>query len=381
MGDLSVGGYDPEMFRDAIVVIGAWSTEFHDLFRVPHSRAVGFSARRAIPGAEVQAQAVNTLLSGDFLRPLSRRSHIVISLACGVLVTLFGSLMSVQMGIAASLIAMLLYGGATFWLFSARNLILPVVHPILTMFFAGAGVSSYRYAREALEKRFLKDIFSKTTDQKLVDLIIENPKLVTLGGEDREATILFSDIRSYSTLSEGMKPKDLIDLLNEYFTAWTDVIFRNRGMIDKFMGDAVMAVFGAPIANDTHAYDACRAAIEMAEELVHLCAKWQSEGRRTFRIGIGIHTGRFFFGTLGSEQHFSYTCVGDAVNIASRIEGINKEYGTTVLISEDTYARVSDQVIAESKGENMIRGRTGTVELFELVGLKDHRPTSGPAAG
>ena len=376
-GDLSFFGYEPEIFRDAIVLIGAWTTDMHDLFRVPHSRAEGFSARHTIPGVEIQAQAVNTILSGDFLQPLSQSTRILISLACGLFVTICCSMMGVQMGIVTFLLAMLAYAGVSVWVFSARNLILPIAHPILTMFLTGAGVTSYRYVREAIEKRFLKDIFSKTTDENLVNLIIENPDLVTLGGEEREATILFSDIRSYSTLSEGMNPKDLIDLLNEYFAAWTDVIFRHRGMVDKFIGDAVMAVFGAPIANDTHPEDACRAAIELIEKLEKLSDKWKSEGRRVFRIGIGIHTGRFVFGTVGSEQRFSYTCVGDVVNIASRIEGLNKEHGTTVLISEDTYDSVSDLVVAESKGRNEIRGRVGTVELFELVGLKDGRPSSG----
>ncbi|MFH1743743.1 MAG: adenylate/guanylate cyclase domain-containing protein [bacterium] len=369
--DLAFAGYDKEMFRDAIVLIGAWTTDLHDFFRVPHCRRSGFSDRSVIPGVEIQAQTVNTILSGDYLRKVSNRDRILISLACGLFVTLCCSVLSVHWGIATSIFAILAYAGAAFWLFVSANLIVPVAHPIVTMFLAGAGVSSYRYMREAREKRFLKDIFSKATDQKLVDLIIENPNLVKLGGENREATILFSDIRSYSTMSEGMTPEDLIHLLNEYYSAWTEVIFRNGGMIDKFIGDAVMAIFGAPVANKTHAYDACRAAIEMTRELDRLSQQWAAEGRRTFRIGVGIHTGYAIFGNLGSEQRFSYTCIGDAVNVASRIEGINKKHGTTILISEDTYGKVGDLVIAKSKGQNEIRGREGTVELFELTGLRD----------
>ncbi len=373
MGDaetMEFAGYDPAMFQDAVVLIGAWTTDLHDLYRVPHCRVAGFSDGHLIPGVEIQAQAVNTILSNEFLKPIPIDYRCIISAACGLFVTLCGATLSVQAGIAVLLISIVTYGGGAFWAFSAHNLILPVAHPLITMFLAGAGVSSYRYVRESIEKKFLKDIFSKQTDQKLVDLIIDNPSLVQLGGEDREATILFSDIRSYSTMSEGMQPAELIDLLNEYFSAWTEVIFRNNGMIDKYIGDAVMAVFGAPVANDTHAYDACKAAVEMIRELERLCGKWESEGRKTFRIGIGIHTGHAVFGNLGSEERFSYTCIGDAVNIASRIEGINKKHGTSILISEDTYTRVKDLVIAESKGQNEIRGRTATIELFELIDVK-----------
>ncbi|HQO35885.1 MAG TPA: adenylate/guanylate cyclase domain-containing protein [bacterium] len=371
-GDLGLEliGVEKEIFRDAIVLIGAWTTDLHDFYRIPHCRKTGFSDRPMIPGAEIQAQAVNTVLSGDYLRRVSHGTGIRIALGCGLLIALFCSVLSVQTGIAAFLVAMAAYAGIAFWMFADRNWILPMAQPMLTMFVAGAGVTTYRYIREAREKRFLKDIFSKTTDQKLVDLIIENPSLVKLGGEKREATILFSDIRNYSAMSEGMSPEDLIQHLNEYYSAWTEVIFRNGGMIDKFMGDAVMAIFGAPVANDTHAYDACRTAMEMLEELERLCAQWDLEGRKTFRIGIGIHTGHAIFGNLGSEQRFSYTCIGDAVNIASRIEGINKILNTTVLISEDTYTRVQDRVIAESKGQNEIRGRKGMVELFELKGMR-----------
>ncbi len=369
-GDASFFGFDPEMFQDAIVLIGSYTAEQHDLFRVPHSRAKGFSATHTLPGVEIQAQAVNTILSGDFLKPISKTVRILISLFCGIIVTICCSLLRVQLGVVTSLAGILAYAAASVWCFSAQDLVLPMAHPVLTMFLVGSGVTSYRYVREAIEKRFLKEIFSKTTDEKLVNRISENPHLVTLGGEHREATILFSDIRNYSRLSQDMDPKDLIELLNEYFAAWTEVIFRNRGMIDKFMGDALMAVFGAPIASETHAYDACRAAIEMQDELDRLRQRWRTENRRTFEIGIGIHTGRLVFGALGSEKRFSYTCIGDAVNIAARIEGINKQYGTTVLISEDTFARVNSEVVAKSRGRNQIRGREGAVELFELISLK-----------
>ncbi len=380
MGDtetMEFAGYDPNVFRDAIVLIGAYTTDLHDLYRVPHCRVSSFSGGQLIPGVEIQGQAVNTILSGEFLQPLSSRYQCLISLGCGVFVTLCGATLGVQAGIAVILLSILSYGAAAFWAFSAQNLILPVAHPMITMFLAGSGVSSYRYVREAGEKKFLKDIFSKQTDPKLVDMIIDNPNLVQLGGEDREATVLFSDIRSYSTMSEGMKPTELIELLNEYFGAWTEVIFRNNGMIDKYIGDAVMAVFGAPVANETHAYDACKAAVEMIRELERLCRKWESEGRKSFRIGIGVHTGHAVFGNLGSEERFSYTCIGDAVNIASRIEGINKKHGTAILISEDTYERVKNSVVAESKGQNEIRGRKGTVELFELIDVRERvQPTT-----
>jgi adenylate cyclase len=189
-----------------------------------------------------------------------------------------------------------------------------------------------------------------------------------LGGEKRNLTVLFSDIRGFTSMSEALAPEDLVKLLNEYFTEMTEKVFIHKGSLDKYIGDAIMAVFGAPVANAEHPRLACRAAIDMIRALDVLRAQWRSDGLPDIDIGIGINTGPMIVGNMGSVSRFNYTVVGDAVNLASRIESLNKDYGTNILISEHTYELVRDEFPNAREIDRVrVRGRAQYVRLYELI--------------
>jgi adenylate cyclase len=193
---------------------------------------------------------------------------------------------------------------------------------------------------------------------------------VQLGGETLTATILFSDIRSFTSISEKMDAKQLVSLLNEYFTEMVDVVIKEDGVVDKYIGDAIMAVFGAPVPKKDDAVHAVRAAVGMRKALAALNEKLKQRGMKPIRTGIGIHTGEVVAGNIGSEKRMEYTVIGDTVNLASRLESSTKELGTPVLVSQDTYDLVKDHVDARPVKEITVKGREKPVMTYEILGLK-----------
>ncbi len=352
--------FDSERFQGSIVLMGATIGDLHDEFKTP-------VRYEPMPGVEIHANIVKTLLSSNFLRHVNDHVQIWMIFGISVLLCLLCSFASVRTGILGSVGGMLLWLGGGGLLFVYGGYVVRMVTPLVCIGLATSSTISYRYVFAEREKRYLKHLFSKATDARLVDLLLDNPELVKLGGEQRRITVLFSDIRSFSTISESMSPEVLIRFLNTYYSEVTDVIFRNQGMIDKYIGDAVMAIFGAPVPNEEHAYSACKAAVEVLDVQRQISEKWKKEGYPGFRIGIGIHTGNAVLGNLGSDKRSDYTSIGDAVNIASRIEGLNKEHKTEILISESTYREFSEWFDVREVGESAIRGRKGKVNLYELL--------------
>src|SRR6185295_7148170 len=201
----------------------------------------------------------------------------------------------------------------------------------------------------------------------VVEGLVADAGALRLGGEKRELTVLFSDIRGFTTLSEGMQPEELVKLMNEYFTVMTERVFAQRGSLDKYIGDAIMAVYGAPVAESEHPGQACRSALEMLRALDELLEKWRPAGLPAIGIGVGINTGPMIVGNMGSATRFNYTVVGDAVNLASRIESLNKTYGTSILISEYTYEQVKNEFPNTREVDSVkVRGREQPVKLYEL---------------
>jgi adenylate cyclase len=184
-------------------------------------------------------------------------------------------------------------------------------------------------------------------------------------------TVLFSDIRGFTTISEGLSPEEVHRLMNEYLTAMTNIVFKNGGTLDKYMGDALMAIYGAPIDQPDHAQKACGTALEMMQDLKELNAQWVKEGKPLLDIGIGINTGMMMVGNMGSEQRFDYTVLGDAVNLGSRLEGANKSYLTHILISEFTYDKVKDEFLCMEIDSVRVKGKTRPVKIYQVLGRKD----------
>jgi adenylate cyclase len=232
------------------------------------------------------------------------------------------------------------------------------------------GITVYRYITEEREKKKIRGAFQYYLTASVINEMLKDPSKLKLGGDKKDLTVLFSDIRGFTSISEKLTPEALVHLLNEYLTAMTNLVFKYDGLLDKYMGDAIMAVFGAPLDQPDHAVRACRTALSMMEELKTLQKKWADEGRPFLDIGIGINSGDMVVGNMGSDMRFDYTVMGDSVNLGSRLEGINKEYGTNIVISEYTYAAVKDVLFCRELDAVRVKGKKLPVKIYELLGEK-----------
>jgi adenylate cyclase len=215
----------------------------------------------------------------------------------------------------------------------------------------------------------MRETFRHYLDASVMEQVLQNPEKLKLGGERKELTVLFSDIRGFTTLSERMSPEQLVSFINEYLTPMTDVVFSNGGTLDKYIGDAIMCFWGAPVDQPDHALRACSAALGFLEQLKELRKRWRAAGLPEVDIGVGISSGLMNVGHMGTQTRFNYTVMGDAVNLASRLEGLNKAYDTRVLISAETYALTRGQVSARRLGVVRVKGKQAPTDVYELRAL------------
>ena len=351
---------DPSVFRDKIVFVGVTATGLKDVFETPF-------AHGNFPGIQVHAAVADDVLTGRFLWPAGRGVRVATVVAAGLLAGLVATLLPAWWATGVALaalggfvfVSMRLFAGG-YWV----NLTQPALTMALALF---AGVA-YQYFVEGREKRAVKKLFGQYVSRDVYERLVDNPTLARLGGERREMTVLFSDIRGFTTVSERSEPEEIVHLLNEYLTRMVAIVFRHRGTVDKFVGDAVMALFGAPLDDPRHADHAADAALDMLDELRQLNARWESEGRPRIDIGIGINTGPMIAGNIGSDQIMSYTVIGDAVNLGARLESLNKEYGTRIIISEATRRGLTGRFDLRPLGEVVVKGKSQPVAVFELAG-------------
>jgi adenylate cyclase len=233
----------------------------------------------------------------------------------------------------------------------------------LTLFITGLG---YHRFIERREKRVIRETFGRYMSPQIVNEILKNPELVRPGGVKKELTILFSDIRDFTPISEKMSPDALVEMLNAYFTAMNEVIFSNNGVIDKFIGDAIMAFFGAPVEDPDHAIKACKCALEMVQRLERFNRESSSRKWPAIRIGIGINTDVVVMGNMGSESRMDYTVIGDGVNLASRVEGLTKEFKVPIVISHKTAEKVKGFFELIPLGETKVKGKEETVKVYTI---------------
>ena len=360
--DILEGRADPALLRERVVLIGNTATGIGDLRVTPYGATV--------PGVQVRASIIESVLQGDSLqRP---EWMVLLDIALMALSALLLIVFLPRLGVAAgSVLAAGLFGGylsLALYAFRAEGLWLNLVYPTLLIALLFASATLVHYFFRVSEQRYLKRAFEHYVPPAVVDDLVADAAKLQLGGEKREMTVLFSDIRGFTALSESMAPEDLVALMNEYFTVMTDQVFAHGGTLDKYIGDAIMALYGAPVADARHAALACRSALDMVRALKPLQEAWRSRGIPAIDIGVGINTGPMIVGNMGSATRFSYTVAGDAVNLASRIEHLNKDYGTNILVSEYTYEAVKDEFpLAREIDRVRVRGRTQSVRLFELV--------------
>ncbi len=235
-------------------------------------------------------------------------------------------------------------------------------------------VSVFSDLQEVKKRQFLQDTLTRYVTKQVVDLILEQPENIILDGEEREASVLFCDIRGFTSFSEKMKPRELVRMLREYFSLMVDAVFSQQGTVDKFIGDCIMAIFGAPTPQVDHAERAVRTALAMRKAVEVFNDRRLQEGQETIQVGIGINTGNVVVGNIGSEQRLEYTAIGDAVNLASRLEGINKQYGTSVIISESSAFQLSDDIVLRELDEVRVKGKREPVKIYDVMGIDGELP-------
>ena len=364
--DLLSGKVAPDAVRNRIVFIGATAAGTYDLRVTPTSPIM--------PGVEKHANVAANLLSGRFLR---RPDWVELIEVAGILCFPFAlAWLLPRLRPVVSLGAALAIWGVFFagvHLAFRGGLWLPVVYPTLALGLTFVGITVYRLLTEERQRLWTKRAFQRFVSPEVVERMVENPSALQFGGEVRNLTVLFTDIRDFTGFTERHQPQEVVQMLREYLTRMVDQVLAQQGTLDKFIGDAVMAIFGAPVPLPDNAERACRAALGMIRELETLQARWAAEGREPFRMGVGINTGEMVVGNLGSEQVFDYTVVGDGVNLAARLESLNKEYKTTtpIIISESTYLAAKDVLDVVRLGEVTVKGKSRPVVIYELRGLRD----------
>ncbi|MEO7271514.1 MAG: adenylate/guanylate cyclase domain-containing protein, partial [Vicinamibacterales bacterium] len=294
------------------------------------------------------------------------RTGVVVVLAAGVGIGLLSAFTPFSAALIGSLVALGAWSGIALQRFG-HGLWLPMAGPLLAMAFALFGGTAYRYFVEDREKRMVKGLFGRYVSKDVYDQLLDNPGLAQLGGRRRQMTVLFSDIRGFTSITEKGEPEELVGQLNEYFTRMVDIVFRNHGTVDKFVGDMVMALFGAPVDDVHHAEHAVVAATEMVRELGVLNERWASQGRARLDIGIGVNSGDMIAGNIGSSSIMSYTVIGDNVNLGSRLESLNKDYHTRIIISDATRSQLTGSYELRPLGNVVVKGKTRAVAIFEVV--------------
>jgi adenylate cyclase len=347
-------------FKDKPVIIGSSLRGLMDLRATP--------IQKHFPGVEVQANIVGTILDGDFIRKAGKSTTLIIMLLT-ILATAGLILTRLNILVSTVIIALIgyVYFGLTGKLFADNNFVMDTSRPLFAMFFAFLTTYALNYYKENKAKKFIRATLGKYVPEIVSKEILKNPGRFKLGGEKKEITMMFSDIRSFTSYSEKVDPKELVSFLNIYLSRMTGVIKKNKGTLDKYMGDAVICFFGAPLDVD-HPYLACKTALETMEELKKLKSELQSETFKSIDIGIGFNTDTVTVGNIGSDDLFDYTAIGDGMNLASRLEGLNKYYGTNILTSGTTYNYVKDRFVFRELDDVSVKGKDKSVKMYELLG-------------
>jgi adenylate cyclase len=348
--------------KNKIVIVGATAVGIYDLRVTPFGEI--------FPGLEIHANVVDSILSEDFLqRPKWVAIFDIFAiLIAGLFMGIVLPRLSVIPGLATGLALFLSYILFCQFLFTSQGLVLNIIYPLSVLLLVYVNITAYRYFVETKQKRFIKNAFATYLAPSVVKQLIESPEHLELGGEEREITAFFSDVQGFTSISESLTPAEIVELLNEFLTEITEIILQNEGTVDKFEGDAIIAFFGAPNVLPDHAARSCLACIEMQKRLVELRHKWNEAGKPALRMRIGLCTGMAVVGNMGSENRMDYTMMGDTVNTASRLEGVNKHYGIYTLISETTYRAAGNDFAVREIDAIKVVGKKAPVTVYELLG-------------
>ncbi|MDI6785996.1 MAG: adenylate/guanylate cyclase domain-containing protein [bacterium] len=350
-----------EIFEDKIILFGTSAAGLMDLRSTPFSRS--------FPGVEIHANIIHNIKNSNYLAGVSKGFTFCIVLLLGAIVGLFSSFFGLISSVITVFFILIFYVITTLYYFEMLNIWLPSVQPLLVIIFSFLAVWIYRYRFEEREKRKIKNIFEKYVARQIVNEILSDPKKLKLGGEKKEITIMFSDIREFTSLSENLMPEEVVSILNRYFSSMAKIIFKNGGTLDKFIGDGIMAFFGSPVYTSDHAQKAVLTAIEMQKELSKLNKKWKEEGKPSLSIGIGINTGEAVVGNIGSDERMEYTAIGDNINLCARLQIFAE--AEQIIISESTYSQAINIIEAEKLELIKVKGRKKLVQTYKIIKLKE----------
>jgi adenylate cyclase len=352
---------DPAVFKDKVVFIGLTASGMIDVFGTP----MATSESGSMPGMQIHASIADSILANRLITPTSMQSRAVVMMILAAAVGLFTVFLRFSRAAAAAIVLL----GAWTWVSIVafdRGLWLGLARPLasggLALFFGTA----YQYFLEGREKRKVAKLFGRYVSRDVYAQLMANPEKAELGGARREMTVLFSDIRGFTSVTEKGDPEALVAQLNEYFSRMVAIVFRHQGTVDKFVGDMVMALFSAPMDDPAHANHAVAAAVEMVSELRELNRQWAAKGMAQLDIGVGVNSGDMIAGNIGSSSIMSYTVIGDNVNLGSRLESLNKEYKTRIIISDATRARLTTPYDVHPLGDVVVKGKSKAVAIYEI---------------
>jgi adenylate cyclase len=376
------GEIAPKTFEGKIVIIGAAALSLHDRHPTPYAGtnwlptaaeaggATGDPEGQLMSGSEIQANLLDTLLVDDPIQRLPAFMYVVLILGVGVAGAVIAGHLRPLRAIAGSLGLAVVYLTSSQVAFSRFNLWIEVVPVILPLVIGAVAIIAMNYVREERLRHEYARFFSPVVARQ----IAEDRSGQTLASKRRKITVLFSDIRDFTTISETLPPEEVVELLREYFNTMVPIVLKHGGTLDKYVGDALMALFGVPLAQEDHAARGTRAALEMVAQIPALSPKWEARCGRPLRIGVGINTGEAVVGVMGADRRREYSAIGDTVNLASRLEGVTKEFKVPIVASHATVAALGAAFQARELSELRVRGRQESVRIFAVEG----EPGAGP---
>lgn len=352
----------PSHFGGKIVLVGATAAALFDLKAIPYVPIH--------PGVMVHANVLDNLISGQFMREVSPDMTVLYVILLGVLLGIF--LPRLRPWAKLGVFAAVLFGGlaAAVWSFNHYQWVIPVVPPLFAAVGCYGGISFYRLVVEEREKRKIKGSFRQYLSPKIIDVITKDPSKLKLGGEEREVSIFFLDIAGFTTMSEALKPSQLVEVMNNCLTEFSNIILKHDGLINKYIGDCIMAFWNAPADQKRHAAQACLAGLDCISVLPDINRRFQEKGLPAIDCRIGINTGIVVVGNMGSSERFDYTVMGDPVNLASRLEGANKQYHTHIMISDVTFEKAKDEIEARDLDLIRVKGKKEPRKVFEVLSKK-----------
>ena len=363
--DILHGKIPDTVFKDKIVLVGVTATGAYDMRVTPFGTV--------FPGLEIHANFIDTVLSQEYLQQPGWAIifDLFAMIAAGLFLGIVLPRVGVGMGALTGTSVFLGYIFVCLYFFSQKGWILNLVYPLSVIVLVYVGITAYKYLVEAKQKRFIRGAFSTYLAPSVVNQLIESPEKLGLGGEQRVITAFFSDVQEFTSISEQLSPREIVELLNEFLTEMTDIILKYEGTVDKFEGDAIIAFFGAPNDLKNHAGIACKACIDMQKRLAELRQIWKSQNKPELKMRIGLCTGPAVVGNMGSRNRMDYTMMGDTVNTAARLEEANKTFGIYTLIGETTYKAMDNNILTREIDSVKVVGKENPITIYEALGYPE----------